>query len=45
MVIKRFINTHLLLSIREREVKIINLHKSTDEVFRNINGHLFNMHN
>jgi hypothetical protein len=29
----------------EREVKIIGFHKSTDEVLRAINGHLFNMHN
>jgi hypothetical protein len=34
-----------LLWIREKEVKIIGFHKSTDELLRAINGYLCNMHN
>jgi hypothetical protein len=39
-MIKKFINT---LSIREREVEVIDFHKTTDEVLRRINGHLCNI--
>jgi hypothetical protein len=30
---------------KEKEVKIIDFHKSTDEILRTINGYVCNMHN
>ena len=35
----------LVLWIRGKEVKIIDFHKSINEVLRAINGHVFIMHN